>query len=93
MVYVERCRFFQVYVHLHCHYYNEVFYSLGEAYTICLGTDSSDHAWWIEGLNLSEADAGSLTFGKALTDSLVNGAQMLLRRQFPHIVRFRQEAG
>lgn len=78
-------------MHLHCHNYNEVLYSLGETYTICLGSDSSDNgsiSWWIEGLNLSEADAGILTSGKALTDSLVNGAQMLLRRQFPHIIGF-----
>lgn len=78
-----------MYVHLHnC---NEVLFSLGEAYTLCLSTDSSDHgsiSWWIEGLNLSEADADILTSGKALTDSLVNGAQILLRRQFPHVVGF-----
>ena len=55
---------------------------LGEAYTLCLSTDSSDHgsiSWWIEGLNLSEADADILTSGKALTDSLVNGAQILFK--------------
>ena len=44
--------------------------------------------WWIKDLQLRHSDRESIMKGCELTDMVINAAQTLMSRQFPHLAGF-----